>query len=123
MQPSTFVILYVAQPATSTEFYAQLLGAAPVEQSPTFAMFVLSPGVMLGLWGKDGVSPAPTAAGGGGELAFVLPNDATVDARHAEFVARGLPVIEAPTARDFGYAFTAVDPDGHRIRYFAPVGM
>lgn len=123
MQPTTFVILYVAQPATSVEFYAQLLGAAPVEQSPTFAMFVLSPGVMLGLWIRDGVAPAPTAVGGGGELAFVLPNDAAVDARHAEFVARGLPVLEAPTPRDFGYAFTAVDPDGHRIRYFAPGGM
>ncbi len=120
MSGMQFVILYVEQPRVSTEFYTQLLGRPPVEASPTFAMFPLGQGVMLGLWGRSGVQPATTVTGGGGELAFTLADDAAVDTRHAEWVRQGLPVLEAPTPRDFGYAFTGADPDGHRVRFFAP---
>ena len=28
--------------------------------------------------------------------------------------------ICAPTAMDFGFTFVALDPDGHRLRVFAP---
>jgi catechol 2,3-dioxygenase-like lactoylglutathione lyase family enzyme len=58
-----FVILYVRDAAASAAFYADLLGKPPVEASPTFAMFALASGVMLGLWGADGVLPPATPTG------------------------------------------------------------
>ena len=50
MSDPNFVILYVKSPTDSVAFYADLLGKAPVETSPTFAMFALDLGTMLGLW-------------------------------------------------------------------------
>ena len=49
MADPDFLILYVNSPAESVRFYADLLAKAPVESSPTFAMFALDSGVMLGL--------------------------------------------------------------------------
>ncbi|MBT9459809.1 MAG: VOC family protein [Burkholderiaceae bacterium] len=117
-----FVLLYVASPAESAGFYAQLLGRPPVESSPTFAMFALDSGVMLGLWARHTVAPAAAGQPGSAELAFAQPSREAVDALHAEWQTRGLPIIQAPTAMDFGYTFTAADPDGHRLRVFAPQG-
>jgi catechol 2,3-dioxygenase-like lactoylglutathione lyase family enzyme len=119
MQDPNFLLLYVANPTTSTAFYADLLGKSPVEASPTFAMFALSSGVMLGLWAAHTVVPAATPVGGA-ELAFAVENADAVHARHAAWRAQGLPILQAPTAMDFGLTFTAADPDGHRLRVFAP---
>lgn len=115
-----FVVLYVRNVAVSAEFYGQVLGAPALEQSPGFAMFALGEGVMLGLWLRADVLPAATVEPGASELCLGLPGDTAVDAAHADWQGRGLPVIEAPTRHDFGYAFTAVDPDGHRVRFFSP---
>ena len=52
-----FVILHVRDAAASAAFYADLLGRAPVEASPTFAMFALDSGLRLGLWSAAGVQP------------------------------------------------------------------
>jgi predicted enzyme related to lactoylglutathione lyase len=114
-----FVLLYVSQPERSASFYAALLGKPPVETSPTFAMFALDSGVMLGLWAAHTVQPAASAAGGG-ELAFAMQGRAEVDALHADWAGRGLPIAQPPTTMDFGYTFVALDPDGHRLRVFAP---
>src|SRR5256885_14558597 len=72
MSDPNFVILYVDDVAASAAFYADLLGRPPAESSPTFAMFALDSGVMLGLWSRRGVEPA-AAAPGGSELAFQVP--------------------------------------------------
>ena len=116
-----FILLYVNSPETSAAFYADLLGHAPIEASPTFAMFALKSGVMLGLWSKHTVTPAATG-NGGGELAFAVADNATVDSMHADWQARGLTIAQAPTQLDFGYTFVAQDPDSHRLRVFAPSG-
>lgn len=118
LNPS-FILLYVAHPTASAAFYASLLGIEPVETSPTFCMFALPSGVMLGLWGRDGVAPAATPVGGS-ELAFTVADKAAVHAMHADWSGRGLPVAQAPMALDFGFTFVALDPDGHRLRVFAP---
>lgn len=118
-----FVLLHVQSPAASVAFYRQILGAEPVEASPTFAMFALGSGLMLGLWARDTVLPAAEGQGGSSELAFVQDSAAAVDAVHAAWAARGVAVLQAPTAMDFGYTFTASDPDGHRLRVFAPGGQ
>lgn len=122
MSQPNFFILYVDQPAASAAFYAALLGKPPVESSPTFALFALDSGVMLGLWSKHTVEPAATGGAGGAEFAFAVADDTAVDALHADWTRRELTVIQAPTALDFGYTFVALDPDGHRLRVFAPAG-
>ncbi|RKH01623.1 drug:proton antiporter [Corallococcus sp. CA053C] len=120
MADPNFVLLYVDSPSASATFYAGLLGKPPVEASPTFAMFALSSGVMLGLWSKHTVEPAAKATGGGAELAFTVEDAAAVRAMHADWSGRGLPIAQAPTDLDFGHTFVALDPDGHRLRVFAP---
>ena len=119
MTDPNFILLHVRSAPDSAAFYAALLGKPPVESSPTFAMFALDSGVMLGLWGAAGVAPAATAPGGM-ELAFAVESREAVLARHADWTARGIPVIQPPTAMDFGFTYTAQDPDGHRLRVFAP---
>jgi len=118
MSDPNFVLLYVDSPAASAEFYSGLLGKGPVEQSPTFAMFALESGVMLGLWSKHTVEPKATPVGGG-ELAFSVSDNAAVDDHYEEWTKRKLPIAQEPTQMDFGYTFTALDPDGHRLRVFA----
>lgn len=123
MQDPNFILLYVADPLASARFYEDLLGKPAVESSPTFAMFALSSGTLLGLWRRDTVAPAASGAPGAGELAFAVDGGRdAVTTRHADWQARGLTMLQAPTAMDFGYTFTAQDPDGHRLRVFAPEG-
>jgi predicted enzyme related to lactoylglutathione lyase len=116
-----FIILYVESPKTSEAFYAALLGRPAADSSPTFVMFAMTSGVMLGLWRRDGVAPAANAPGGG-EIAFAVANAEAVDAQCADWRERGLPIIQPPTDMDFGHTFVALDPDGHRLRVFAPAG-
>ncbi|HTA88651.1 MAG TPA: VOC family protein [Polyangiaceae bacterium] len=115
-----FVLLYVNNPPQSAAFYAELLGHSPVESQPNFALFVLSSGMKLGLWSKDTVEPAPAAHNGGSELCFTVESPERVRATHAAWAERGLAVIQSPTDMDFGHTFVALDPDGHRLRVFAP---
>ena len=39
MTKPNMILLYVADPTKSVDFYAGILNSAPLEQSPTFAMF------------------------------------------------------------------------------------
>ena len=115
-----FVLLYVESPAASAAFYARLFDVSPIEQSPSFAMLPLGEGVMLGLWQRGGVVPVVTAAPGGGEIALVVADRAAVTETHADWAAKGATIAQAPCAMDFGFTFTALDPDGHRIRILTP---
>lgn len=119
MTDTNTLLLYVVDPATSARFYAELLGVQPVEQSPTFALFILPSGLALGLWSKDGVEPAPAASGGGSELGVKLASAAAIDQTHAEWSAKGVTIALPPTDLDFGRSFVALDPDGHRLRVYA----
>ncbi|MDB5858469.1 MAG: hypothetical protein JWQ76_2158 [Ramlibacter sp.] len=120
MPASHFILLYVAEPEASARFYARLLGRAAIESSPTFAMFALDDGLMLGLWSRATVQPAASAASGSSELAFALGGESEVDAAHARWREQGLPIAQPPTRMDFGYTCVGLDPDGHRLRAFAP---
>ena len=44
----------------------------------------------------------------------------TVDAHFEIWKKQGMPIAQQPTEMDFGYTFVACDPDGHRLRVFAP---
>ena len=121
MTEPNMIVLYVTNPTASATFYQNLLGYAPVEASPTFVMFALKSGFMLGLWAKHTVEPVPTSANGASELVFAVENQQTVDQVSKEWKKRGLKIMQSPTTMDFGYTFVAVDLDGHRLRVFSPV--
>ena len=122
MQCPNFFILYVDSPAKSAAFYQDLLARAPVESSPTFAMFALDAGVMLGLWSRHTVEPPAKSTGGGHEICFPVESRARVDELYADLKKRGLAIAQAPVALDFGYTFVALDADQHRLRVFASNG-
>jgi catechol 2,3-dioxygenase-like lactoylglutathione lyase family enzyme len=122
MTEFSFVLLYVDKPRASADFYAALLGAPIVEASDTFAMLPLREGVMLGLWSRHTVEPHPAGAAGSSEIAFTVANDAEVDRSHRDWAAKGLAILQEPVAMDFGRTFVALDPDGNRLRVFAPGG-
>ena len=96
-----FILVYVENVAASEAFYASILGRPAIESSNTFAMVPAAPGLMLGLWRRDGVKPAASGAGGG-EIAFPVENPAEVDATFAEWRGRGVKIALEPTQMDFG---------------------
>lgn len=124
MTDPSFIILYVDSPEASAAFYRDLLGRPPLDASPTFVMFMLESGVRFGLWSRHTVEPAVSGAGGsgGGEIAFSVADADAVRALHSAWQARGLTMAQAPVDMDFGHTFVALDPDGHRLRVFAPAG-
>ena len=118
----SFVLLYVENPPASAGFYANLLGHPAIQTSPTFAMLPLCDGVMLGLWLRRTVEPKASAQPGCSEIAFTVDNEGAVKALYVDWKKRGLVIAQAPTDMDFGHTFVALDPDGHRLRVFAPSG-
>src|SRR6478736_583233 len=111
MPEAAFLILHVDDPLASAAFYARLLDVPIVESSPTFAMLPLREGMMLGLWSRHTVEPAPAAFAGAMEIGFAVGSPDEVDARHAAWRAAGLPILQAPREMDFGRTFVALDPD------------
>ena len=122
MPDFSFLLLHVENSGVSAQFYNQLLGLPIVDQRDGFAMLALREGVMLGLWAKATVEPKSTGQAGGSEIAFAVPDAQAVEAMHADWQQRGLSIIQAPTQMSFGMTFVALDPDGHRLRVFAPHG-
>lgn len=119
MPDPNFVLLFVDSPPASEAFYTTILGHKAVESSGTFVLFALASGVRLGLWSRHTAEPAPGPAGGG-ELAFAVASPDAVDSLHREWRRREIAVLQPPTDMDFGRTFVALDPDGHRLRVFAP---
>lgn len=110
-----FVLLFVESPQKSSLFYQELLGLKTVEESPTFALFALNNGVMLGLWSKYTAEPRVEASPGAFEICFPTEN---VDALYEEWGKKQVAMAQKPTDMDFGRTFVALDPDGHRIRAY-----
>lgn len=116
-EPNT--LFYVANPMAGADFYAGLFAGEVKASSPTFAMVFLDSGVRLGLWIKSGVQPAATAAGGC-ELVFAVPDRESLDTWYARCRQKEVRIALEPTELDFGVTFVALDPDGHRLRFFFP---
>jgi catechol 2,3-dioxygenase-like lactoylglutathione lyase family enzyme len=112
---ATYNLLYVDNTPLSRDFYVSLFCQQPVEDSETFVLFVLPNGVKFGLWNKRDVAPAATAPGGF-ELGLPVATRPDVDRVAAEWQARGVEIVQPPVDMDFGRTFTALDPDGHRLR-------
>jgi len=115
-----FLLLHVADDAASATLYSDLLGVPVIDQRPGFAMLALREGVMLGLWRSETVEPASSGQTGASEIAFAVADAGVVEAMHADWRQRGLTILQVPTEMGFGLTFVGADPDGHRIRIYAP---
>ena len=124
MSDISFLLLYVENVAASEAFYAANAGAqggrilADLRDDPRRARrHARALAARRRRARARGVEGRGAAAG---EIAFALESDAAVDAAFAEWRARGVEIAQPPTRLDFGYAFLGLDPDGHRLRVFAP---
>ncbi len=120
MSEFNFLLLHVADPVASAKLYNALLDIPIVDQKPDIAILPLRDGVMLGLWSRETVEPISSGQSGASEIAFGVTDAASVETLHIDWKARGLTIIQAPTRMSFGTTFVALDPDGHRLRVFAP---
>jgi len=119
MSEINFILLYVEDVARSAAFYSRLLAKPIPESSANFALVPAAPGLMPGLWRRSEVAPAGSAPGAG-EIAVRLADEAAVEAEHTRWQAAGVRIAQPPTHMDFGFTCVGLDPDGHRIRAFAP---
>ncbi|MEO7221497.1 MAG: VOC family protein [Devosia sp.] len=119
MASPNVILAYVADAPKSAALYAKLLDAQPVESSPNWAMFALPNGLALGLWARNDVEPRATLPGGS-EIGFPVADDNAVLLTRDAWEKLGLRIIQEPVRMDFGFTFTAADPDGHRLRVFSP---
>ncbi len=110
-----FVLLFVSNPIKSAEFYRNILGLEPIEESPTFALFALENGVMFGLWSRYTAEPRVEVLGGAMDICFPADN---VDEVYEFIGKQGVTIAQKPTDIDFGRTFVFLDPDGHRIRVY-----
>jgi catechol 2,3-dioxygenase-like lactoylglutathione lyase family enzyme len=110
-----FVLLFVANPKKSAEFYSDILESKPIEESPTFTMFSLQNGIMLGLWSRYTAEPHVKEVAGAMDLCFPTDN---VDAMYEYLGKKSVTILQKPTDMDFGRTFVFLDPDGHRIRIY-----
>ncbi|PTW59663.1 catechol 2,3-dioxygenase-like lactoylglutathione lyase family enzyme [Breoghania corrubedonensis] len=121
MSTGDYTLLYVDDISASRDFYAGMLKREPVEDGPTFVLFILDSGAKFGLWKRDEVQPPAGPRGGhAGECCFSVADEATLERIFGDVNKRGLPIAQAPSRMDFGYTFVLLDPDGNRLRVFAP---
>ena len=115
-------ILFVADQARSTAYYASVLGAAPQLDVPGMTEFELPGGAVLGLMPVDGINrlldlPHAVQAGGGPRSELYLMVDRP-DEWFGRAVRAGAAAIEPPVLRDRGHvAGYALDPDGHLVAF------
>jgi catechol 2,3-dioxygenase-like lactoylglutathione lyase family enzyme len=117
-------ILYVADQARSTAFYARALGIEPRLQVPGMTEFALPGGGVLGLMPVAGIRtllgaalPDPDLARGipRAELYLLSPEPS---ACHARALAAGARELSPMLARDWGHvAAYSLDPDGHVLAF------
>ena len=121
MTDFSFLNLYVRDNAASAGFYSELLEIPIIEEKEGFSLLPLKDGVMLGLWMREAVEPETIEKPGANEIAFAVSDPATVEDMHADWSERGVTITQEPTVMSFGTTFLALDPDGHRLRVFAPL--
>lgn len=119
MSKLNFVINYVEDVVRATKLYNGLLGIEPVESSPAWSMYAVSPALTFAVWARHEVQPAPTGQGGG-ELCVEVEGDARIATTLAAWRELGMTIIQEPVRMPFGLTFTALDPDQNRLRVFAP---
>lgn len=115
-QRISLITLGVADPARSREFYEALGWSG--ESPDGDVVFFQTPGMILGLWGRDKLAEdsavSDTGGWGGVTLAHNVGSPDEVDAVLGEAEAAGATIGRAGAATFWGgYSGVFVDPDGH----------
>lgn len=119
MLKNDLIILYVKNTSLSTAFYTKLLDKDAFDSSENFACIPLNASTTLGLWSAHTVKPEVRTIGNNGmELTFALNDKESVDALYETWQKQNITIAQEPTQMEFGYTFTALDPDGHRLRAY-----
>ncbi|WP_394182804.1 VOC family protein [Marinomonas posidonica] len=119
MELSNFPIFYVNDVEASVDFYRLLFERDPVEQQDSFALFVSESGNKFGLWAWSCVEPkADKVVSASMEIALEVSNLITLQIYCRKWSELGVEIIQDISVMDFGTSFTALDPDGHRLRVF-----
>lgn len=126
MSGAAHFVLFVADQARATAFYAHVLGTAPRLDVPGMTEFELAGGGVLGLMPESGIRrllgdtlPDPARAHGvpRAELYLLVADPASYQARA---LARGARELSPLRTRDWGHrAAYALDPDGHVLAFAA----
>lgn len=113
--PNLFLI-YVRDAEEATVFYGDLLGIQPCFTSPRYVAFEVAPGVLFAVWtgrNEHAVPSTPRVS----EVGLMVPGSAAaVDDVYAQWIAKGVAVVEEPHDDVFGRTFVISDPDGNLIR-------
>lgn len=117
-------VLYVADQARSTAFYARALALGPRLDVPGMSEFDLPGGGVLGLMPEAGIrrllgpalaDPATARGVARAELYLVVPDPA---AAHARAIEAGATELSPLLPRDWGHVVAyARDPDGHVLAF------
>ena len=97
MATPNLILLYVEDPARSSEFYEKLLDSAPVASFPTYVAFEFSNGLNLGLWSTKAANFVSSGTGHRFELAFMVDDDAAVDRLYDAWRAAGVSIEQEPS--------------------------
>lgn len=125
MTVSAHFILYVANQAVSTRFYALALNRTPQLDVPGMTEFDLGGGAVLGLMPEAGIRrllgdawPNPASPGAGGPRAELYLYVDDVALSHQRALAAGATPLSAPAARGWGAQVAySLDPDGHVLAF------
>lgn len=121
MPQPTAVLFYVSNIAKSSAFYADLFALEASIASPFYALFKLASGFEFAIYDRAKLQPPASAMSASAELGFTVADVPALNALHAQWVGKGIPIIMPPTKMYFGgIHFMAVDPDGHRLRVATP---
>ena len=83
-------------------------------------MLPLHYGVMLGLWARERGRAGAGGQAGASEIAFTVADGPRSRRYTPTGASAACRIVQEPTDMDFGRTFVALDPDGHRLRVFAP---
>jgi predicted enzyme related to lactoylglutathione lyase len=120
MLAPNLILLYVADPSQSADFYEKLFETAPEAKFPTYAAFSFPSGLQLGLWSTQAKNFVSGGSGHRSEIAFMLSDEQQVRQLHDAWQKQGVTIEQPPHHAVFGLTFVATDPDGHRIRVCLP---
>ena len=117
--PNLFLI-GVRDAEAATEFYSDLFEIAPSFVSPHYVAFEVAPDVLFALWTGHSEHATPEVPRSS-EVGLMVPGAAeAIDAVHAQWVRKGVRVVQEPYDAVFGRTFVIADPDGNYVRV-APV--
>ncbi|MGZ4719537.1 VOC family protein [Oryzihumus sp.] len=113
--PNLF-LTYVSDAGQATAFYSDLFDITPSFTSPRYVAFDVAPGVLFAVWTgrKEQVATSTPRTS---EVGLMVPRSrAAVDDVYAQWVSKGVRVVEEPHDEVFGRTFVVADPDGNLIR-------